>query len=126
MVFARPVDDLKVQFELYYKYNRYERFLINVWEDGCLKGNDTYTSPMNKLIMENIKRLRVKLSSDMRCPMHGTLSSTMDRINGSHLVIPLLPAGRFRTDFTFTEGKQQNVYATVQLYFAISDLRVWF
>lgn len=126
MTLVHPIDDVEVHFELYHKYNRYEKFLINLWEDGCLHGSGTFTSPMDKLIMDNIKRLGFEMTSDMRCPLHGTLSTTVDRFNASHLVIPLLPAGRYRLDFTFTEGKKRNVYVAVQGYFTVSDLRVWF
>lgn len=126
MVLKVVLENVWVRFVLYHKYQRYPKFLIDVWENGCDFLSGSSTSPMIKILIENSLRAGVKLSFKLRCPFSGTIIVAHDRLNVSGISIPLFPAGRYRLDLMFATAKHQDPYVKFQTYVSISDLRVWF
>lgn len=68
----------------------------------------------------------VEHDGPIKCPMKKgfLLSFNNLSLNKNFPVVPLLPSGQYRIDVTFTEAKRNNIYASWQLYFEISDNRL--
>lgn len=125
-ILTKQLNEGWVHFVMYYKYTTYSRFLINIWEDFCGFWSGSGGSPLCALAMENVMRIGVNFSFKLQCPLTGKLMITHNRLNMSKAVMPLVPAGRYHLDISYAEKKGGPAYLTVQYYFTISDLRVWF
>lgn len=123
-----PINEMWVHSILYYKYNTYQKFLIESTDEVCSFYNGIKENLLGKVILDNYLKHQhyVRTNVKLKCPFFGTLYTECDGFNYSHSVFPLLPAGRFRFDSYFSPTKDGPLYATVQFYFRVSDLRVWF
>lgn len=125
-VLSRPMKTGWVHFVLYHKYNTYTKFLIDLWEDYCAFWDGANGHPLSILLKENVLRLGVKYNFPWHCPLSGTLNMRHDGLNASHIILPLLPAGRYRLDATLSGAKDSLLYVEQRYYFKVSDLRVWY
>lgn len=122
--FIKPLDNLWTHFTVYYRYSTYQR-LVHQMEDICVPNhNESKTSIMN-VFLRNFAILG-ELTFVHKCPMQ-LMMFTSERMNMSHFVFPLMPAGRYRVDFNLTKGARNGRHIFfVQLFFKISDFRLWF
>lgn len=126
-ILNKTVNELYVRVTLYKKYATYQKYLIDVRENVC----DFFqfanrNNPVSKVIINNMVRI-LQTNFPLRCPFKpDRLVIWNDRLNVSELTFPLMPAGRYRMEVLLTEMSLANKYGLVKLYFAISDLRVWF
>lgn len=125
-VLSRPMKTGWWHVVLYYRYNTYTKFLVDRWENFCEFWEGASDSPLAELLVENVNRLGVKTNFEWHCPLSGTITIHHDNLNVSHIVWPLMPAGRYRLDATLAGAKNDKFYAEFQFYFQISDLRIWF
>lgn len=119
----RPINEIQANVRLYYRYNTYQKFLIDRWEDVC-----GYLSGKKPSLMIDVVSDYFYKYSNMNhtCPFEGDIIYKCDRISSKDLLIrPLLPAGRFHFDTNFTHGKNREFIGNVQIFFSVSDHRVW-
>lgn len=112
---------------LYKKYNTYQKYLIDVRDDFCefFKLGDS-TKPLTKILLDNFGRL-LHFDYQFHCPFGpGLLTGWSKGVNFSDINVPLMPAGRYRFDLLFTKKDERHKYFKFEMYFAISDIRVWF
>lgn len=129
----QPLNDVWLRGTLYYKYVRYQKFLVNLEFNVCDLFANMFNMPFTKLIIDNlvalyddISELEFDLDYELKCPLNGTASAYHPHFNMSKIVLPLLPAGRYRADYIYRTHKYGKPVALLQLFFQISDLRVWF
>lgn len=121
-----PIDQLFLHITLYYKYNTYQKYLIHQIGELCAFSRGEYLNPLGRLFRENIMEMEMKFDFMMQCPYYGTLQIFHGGVNFSQVNFPLLQAGRYRFDVAFTPTRYGPIYAKYSVYFAISDIRVWF
>lgn len=126
-----PLKRMWVRTALYYKYTRYQKFLIDFNIEVChLLSNEVFEHPLSKLALENfiifIEDFDFELDLELKCPLSGTISFCFPRFNISKISLPLLPAGRYRFDVSYRTQKNGPTFAETEYYFQVSDLRVWF
>lgn len=124
-----PITEFWVNLKLYYKYRRYEKYLVNMWVEYCNAVKDPEKNPVSKFTYDNYLKSRdkVNMNFDIKCPFYGKLlAETREPMNMSQLVFPLMQAGRYRLDFRFAPKQDGPIYSIIQVYGSISDLRVWF
>lgn len=126
VITTRPLQTFWVRYVLYRKSTTYTKYLIDLWEDACAFLGPSYMAPLSKIVLDNFMANGLHFNFPLRCPLNGSMSIIHDRINISHLVTPLVAAGRYRLDMTTAEGKGRNLIAFAQIYGSVSDLRVWF
>lgn len=128
-IFTEPFKDIWMHGQLYYKYREYQKYLIDIWLDYCsiVKAPDTHPAAQKIWDIWLSYRDSIELNFDIQCPLSGKLTIRSIRsLNVSHLVIPLMQAGRYRADLKFSTRQNGPIVGVLHLYFAISDLRVWF
>lgn len=118
-----PIDNVHLHVVLFYKYNTFQKFLIDRWEDICGYFSGKVPSPVLDIIFSNT----IQFSNiNHTCPFNGSMTFSAPRYKMDNFIIePLLPAGKFRADVSFTEGAKRNVVSHIKVFFAISDLRIW-
>lgn len=123
-----PINQMFLHILLYYKYNTYQKFLIHQIGEVCAFSRGEYLNPLGKIFRENLMDLNggMELNFEIQCPYYGDLRIYHSGVNFSQVNFPLLPAGRYRFDVSFTPTRNGPVYAKYFVYFAISDIRVWF
>lgn len=116
------VNYAEVHIVFYRRYARWQRFLINVWENLCdMLDPSKYTSVLdiaykNLLPYTNVRHPCPYLANE-------TMFIVAQRLDMKNMKVPLIPAGEYRVDFTLTYGRHQESVLFVQLYFDISDHR---
>lgn len=132
---AQTLNELWYSGVLYYKYNTYQKYLIGFKYEMCalmdaiLDGNDA--NPYTKIIMDNTAQFM--WDSDMetklqyKCPIEpGELYVRHKSLNASRFSLPLMQAGRYRLNLFTQTSEHASPFMSGELYFRISDLRVWF
>lgn len=109
---------------LYYRYNTYQKYAIDLWEDLCGFLNDKA-----HFMMWIMSRLQHFSNLNHTCPYTGTVILKANNISVDKFRIePLLPAGRYRLDLNLTKLPRnndiQNVYGMMRIFDSISDHRI--
>lgn len=136
LTILKPFDEIWIRGVLYYKYTLYQKFLVDVEIELChLLRNENllFAFPFFKLATDNFMPLfedildsDLDMDFEVKCPFNGTVSAYLPHLNVSKIVVPLLPAGRFRLDMYYKQRKDGPLVVKSQHFFQISDLRVWF
>lgn len=125
----RPYSSIWIHGILNYKYQTYQKFLVDVREEGCAFLHNTTTwTPFGGIVWDNWWHFKetAEWNFELKCPFHGTLSGSIKSFNASEIVVPLFPAGRYRVDGFLSSTKYGPVEAKASIYCRISDLRTWF
>lgn len=129
MTLTEPLNEIWVHSVLYYKYRQYQKYLIDIWVEYCRSIADPSSHPIINIVLNNFFALREHffINFDLKCPLSGEIEfRTIRSFNVSKIIIPLMQAGRYRANFYYTLHQNGPVYAAGQVYFSISDIRVWF
>ena len=118
----KPEKNIWVHTTAYHRYATYQKFAHQA-EDLCRYFSDHKSAPVLNILMDNFKKLGT-LDIASACPL-SRFSLRSEKLNASHFVAPLLPAGRYRFDLNLTFGKNGISYFDVKIYFRISDFRLW-
>ena len=121
VLLKESVDNVQIHFDLYYRYN----IPIDRYVDLCqyLKDKDASKAPLMRFLMENIGKYS---SMNHTCPYGSVIFWKADHFNFDNFKFtPLLPSGRFRLDIEFFNNSRLNLIAFAQIYFKISDHRLW-
>lgn len=117
------VKDVWIHGVAYYKYNHYQKFPIDLWEDLCgwLSGKS------KSYILDWFVKKLLKFSNlNHTCPYEGTIFVKNNNISYKEIqnFEVFLPSGRFRIDVNLTEGYHGRVFFMMKLYAKVSDHRV--
>lgn len=125
---TRPVYECWIRLILNYKYNAYQKYLIDQSGELCSLLNFTTSNPVAQLALDNFLLMQkdIEMNFKLECPIKGHIWAASAGFNMSKLTIPLLQSGRYRLDVAASPHERGPVYAGGQLYFRISDYRVWF
>lgn len=121
----REVHRTNVHIEMYYRYATYHKFMIDIWEDFCayLECLEPSKARVLNVIHKNIRNYTNVIHA---CPYKGIIYVKADRYPfNTFLFDTLLPSGRYRIDLNFTNGFKKETFFFAQIYFSISDLRLW-
>lgn len=124
VVLREPLDNIWVHFKAFYRYARYQKFADHR-EDLCAFFKHLNRAPILKVVYDAFLLNKVQLNFKLQCPLKETLRIIHPRANMSHFFVPLVPAGRYRIDINITQGKIGIQIISEQLFFKISDLRIW-
>lgn len=123
---TQPLNKTWVGIVLYYKYNTYQKYLIDIWDEGCKYLNAGTHSPLADVLIFNALKFDFKFNFELRCPaVSGKYSVTHEHLNVSQATIPLLSSGRYRAEMWVAQSKGGRPFAVVKAYFSISDIRIW-
>lgn len=121
-----PISSIWVHTVVYYKYNTYQKYAIDLWEDFCGFLNKTANSYFVKFLFGNMMNYT---NLNHPCPYFGQFYVKVDNFSvDKFLIEQLVPAGRYRLDVNFTKipynNEPSNVYGIFQAFGAISDHRI--
>lgn len=113
-----------VHVVLYRRYMRWQKYLVDVWENLCDVLDPHKFTPVMDIFYSNFKQF-----TNLRHPCPYRINETVyvycDRVFFGNLSTPLIQSGSYRSDITLTDGKERHPILCVQMYFDISDHRVW-
>lgn len=112
----KPLEKASVRLVLYYRFQVYKKFLIDVTEDLCAYQKGKNSGKILQLFMPFIKT-KTEIFNQT-CPFIGNM--TVDNLRyGSYLFPHLMPAGQYRLDIDIVD---QNVHVwMLQVFFRISS-----
>lgn len=123
-----PVKEAWVHNVFYYQFNGrvYNKYPIDVWENICdfLNGKREKTYGLNWMLGRS--KMLQYTNFNHPCPFNtGLMYAKVDNISMDNFntMIALIPSGRYRIDFTFTEADRVPM-ATAQIFFSVSDHRI--
>lgn len=117
-------NNLWLRTTVYYCLNTYGKF-FDLTENVCGYFNGGNKAPIFKLIIDNLLALKTEFNFKLQCPLPKTLEITNAAMNLSQFLLPIIPAGRYRFEFTFTKGKNGPTLLFAQLYVSVSDVRAF-
>lgn len=119
---TEPVHDIWVHTVFYHKYNTYQKFPIDLWENVC----DWLAGKSKSYVLDwTIGRVRRFANLNHPCPYEGLVYLKINNVSIDKFPIePLLPSGRYRMDVNFTEGNRKKTYVESKFFFSISDHRI--
>lgn len=123
MTLKKSVKDVWIHGIFYFKYNRFQKFPIDLNENLCgwLAGTS------KSYLLDWTTRVLIKYSNlNHTCPYSGTIHVKADNISIKQLLLfeTFLPSGRFRMDINLTEGFGKSAFFTSRTFFSISDHRI--
>lgn len=119
----QPLDNIWVYFVVYQRFSSYQKFVYQ-WEDVCGYFRNESKAPIFKVLFDNLKRFSIG-ELNLQCPIANDVVIAVNKFNMSHFVLPLLPAARYRVDLNITQGRNKRHIGFAQVYFRISDFRLW-
>lgn len=123
---VQPLSAMHVHFMVFYKYQVFKIFPINLWDDICIWLNKKKHSFLVEIGMARILEF-VKYDHRLECPFEpGNLSVSFKNIsiNEKLPLVPLVPSGKFKMDFTLTEPDRNAVIVRIQIFLTVSDTRI--
>lgn len=119
---TRPLRGAHIHTIAYYKYNTYQKWAIDIWEDLCGWLSGTKRS----YIMDwSVKKVLNYSNFDRPCPLEGNLFLKLNNISMDKFPLePLLPSGRYRFDVNLTDANKIDVVVMGKLFFTVSDHRI--
>lgn len=125
ITFTKPITELYVHSQVFFKYQTFKKFPVDLWEDVCGWFNGTRKSHiMDRTIKPVLKY--VKYDWPLKCPLReGNFSMNYYNISISEqFAFPLVPSGHYLLDTKFTEGDRKTTILKSQTYITISDNRI--
>lgn len=123
---TRPITDIQVNTVMYYKYSKYQRFPVNIWENICdaLSGKSESHS-FNWMFKPILQYPNTTTNWGHLCPFDGFVYLRAPNIPLDILpFIPLVPSGQYMFDLGFYEANRTKYLGTFKMFVAISDHRV--
>lgn len=124
---SKPVHAIWIHGVFYYRYNAhsYQKFPIDLWEDFCAWVDQGQTQHQSYFLKWTGQNVREFSNFNHSCPYSGSVWMKVDRIPvDSLIVLPFMPAGRYRVDLNVTEGYKKDSFMINKLFFSISDNRI--
>lgn len=119
---TQPLNGAWVHAVGYYKYNTYQKIATEYWDDLC----GWISGKSNSFLLDLYKSVILKHTNlNHSCPYTGLVYLLAQNISVKELTLPpIVPAGRYRVDFNFTEGDRKTPLVEGALYVSISDHRI--
>lgn len=119
---SEPIKGLWVHGVLYYKYATYQKIATEYWDDLCKWAS----GKSHSYLLDFFKPFLAKYSNiNHTCPYSGLVYIKADKVSVNKLIIPqIIPSGRYRFDFEFTENDRKTVLFSTSVFGSISDHRV--
>lgn len=119
---SKPLHKLWTHVVFYYKYNTYQKYAIDLWENFC----DWFTHKSKNWMLEwTLARLFNFTNINHPCPYNGTVYIKVKNISVSQIPFePLIPSGRYRMDINITNENRQIPIFVGKLFFSVSDHRI--
>lgn len=118
---VKPMSKLYIHVVVYYKYQTYKKFPIDLWEEACgfLDGKQqSYT-------MEIFQRIEqyIKYNRKLRCPLIGNLTIEFNNLslNKQFPLLPILPTGHYLFQMTYIEEDRFTVIINTKSFMEIID-----
>lgn len=114
----------RIHFVLNYRYNSYEKYMIDRWEDPCKYFNGTGDALLFELLYSNLR----DLLSWRTCPLRNNERFTIlsrEFSADDYSIDPEFPAGKYRFDVHLTYGYTESSILSLQFYFTLSNHEVW-
>lgn len=130
VIWARPIHKIWIRSTLYYKYATYQKCLINFEFEACSFLDGSETNQLLQMALDNYNMFLAEPEANsnfnMSCPFENISHLSHSKLNMSKFVAPLMPAGRYHVDSHHKTSKDGETSVLLQMYFRISDIRVWF
>lgn len=121
MNISRPIHDIWLHVEPYYKFNKYTRIAGHIWENGC----DWLAGKKSFLLDYYAPRVLKYTNLNHSCPYTDYIFAKIDNISVQQFAFPqIAPSGRYYLDIYATESDRSQVLANLKVYASISDHRV--
>lgn len=121
----KQLNNIQVHVETFYRYATFQKYPIERWESLCDFLSGRGNPILLKIMFANVgKYIQVKHP----CPykLNETISILIERYDiRSFRFEPLLPAGDYRLNVTFAEGKERHTIFVIEASGSVSDHRIW-
>lgn len=123
LTLRRPINNIWAHGIFYFKYNQFQKFPIDLWENFCLWLSGKKKSYLLEWTTENLLSFS---NVNHSCPYQDLVFVKADNISIKKLLDfeMFLPSGRFRMDINFTEGYGKSAFFMTRTYFTVSDHRI--
>lgn len=114
-----------IHFILNLRYNSFEKYMIDRWEDPCGYLNGTGYAPVFEILYDNFRHLL----SWHACPFRKNQLFTIlsERFAGhDYSIDPDFPAGKYRFDVLIASGHEKLFVMSMAIYFTLTDHGVWY
>ena len=119
---TRPMRAVQIHSVVYYKYNWYQKWAIDLWEDYCGWLSGKKHSYFMDWLMKPVQNYT---NVNHPCPLEGFLFMRVNNISLDNFPFKdLFPSGRYRLDVNLTEANREKVLVMAKLYLAVSDHRI--
>lgn len=121
----KPLPEIYLHVVLYFKYQTYKKFPIDLWDDACAwweNGNGKKESFAMEVIMATLQK-HIKYNGQLRCPLKGNLSVDVKDVVINKVIppLPLVPTGHYLSSIKFFEGDRSTLIAHTKTYMQITD-----
>lgn len=118
---VQPVSKLYIHVIVFYKYQTYKKFPIDIWEEACgfLNGKQqSYTMELFQQIDQFIK-----YNGKLKCPLIGNLTIEFYNlsVNKQFPLLPILPTGQFIFQSDYFEYDRVTLVASTKAFVEITQ-----
>ena len=124
--FEKPVTTAWAHIVVYYKYNTYQKYAIDLWENLC---GFLDQKAQSYFMAWAVSRVMNYTNLSHPCPYTENIVIKVNNISIDAIQIePLMPAGRYRIDINLTKishtYEPENVYGIYKIFLSVLDNRI--
>lgn len=123
----KPVNNIWTHAKIYQRYSVYQK-IADQQEDYCGFFRNETRAPILQMLFDNyitLTHIRA-VKMNFECPSTtNSFEISLNKFNMSHFVLPLLLAARYKVDFNVTRGRNGRSIGFGQIFFRMSDFRLW-
>lgn len=123
---TKSLSQAYMHFIVYYKYNTYKKYAIDLWEDPCAWMAGTGKSYFMDWTYKRIQNYSgTETNINHKCPYSGYNYFKINNVSVDRFPLEqLMPSGRYRIDGVLTEADKKTVIASGKVYASVSDHRI--
>lgn len=124
--FEKPVTTAWAHIVVYYRYNTYQKYAIDLWENLCGFLDKKASS---YFMLWAVSRVLNYTNLNHSCPYKENIIIKINNMSIDVIQIePLMPAGRYRLDINLTKISHtynlKQIYGMYKIYGSVSDNRI--
>lgn len=112
----------RIHFVLNLRYNTFQQFMIDHWENPCDFFNRSGNTPVLDVIHKNFGHLLLWHACPIR-PNDSFIIFDEEFCADDYSIDPEFPAGKYRFDITFSARDES--FFILKFYFTLSELEKW-
>lgn len=115
----------RVHFLLNYRFNSFQKYMIDRWEDPCGFFNGTGDAAVFRILYDDLRHIFSWHACPLRC--NETFSMISERLAAdNHLIDSIFPAGKYRFDVLIATDDHKLFVMLMEIFFIVSEHGVWY